>query len=361
MRFTLFSDFSDEEAVPSEVAWRSECPMIVSHGLAPVAHRLIHDRSIPVPEAVVKEFSDARFFDSAFTMTVVSRSRAGIDALRAAEIPFVVTKGPGIAKVCATVSDRPFADLDVVVGHDKFRSARDVLRHSGYAEQSRTIQPWDSFNWICREATNLRTPDGGSIDLHHRVSPWYWSSGLGLDHLVSGVEETAFFGVQLPLVSTVDNLLVAALHVVSDRSRPGQTFRVWRDLLILLNSCSIDDVVAAATRAGLADWLAWILGCLPDRVRPDEVVEALRDAPGDLTGGFRLRMLLPPGLASQNLLGHVFRLPWPNACWFVAGMVVPSPSYLELRYPTAHGRYVRWWLDSLRNVGPAERAGPAID
>jgi hypothetical protein len=361
MRFTLFADFGDDEPVPSDVAWRAECTSIVTHGLAPVAHRLIHDRSIPAPDDVVKEFRNARFNDSAFTMTVVSRSRAGIDGLRAAGIPFAVIKGPGIASVCGTVSDRPFADLDVVVQPERFLAARDVLRRSGYAEQSRTIQPWDSFNRICREATNLRTPDGGSIDLHHRVSPWYWSSGLSFDHLASGLEETDVFGVRLPLVSTVDNLLVAALHVVSDRSRPGQTFRVWRDLLILLDSCSVDDVVAAATRVRLTDWLAWILSCLPDSVRPDHVIDTLRASPEDLTGGFRLRMLLPPGLGSQHLLGHVFRLPWPNACWFVAGMAVPAPSYLKLRHPTERGRYVRWWVDSLRNAGPAERAGSAVD
>jgi hypothetical protein len=232
IRFTLFADFGDDEPVPSDVAWRAECTSIVTHGLAPVAHRLIHDRSIPAPDDVVKEFRNARFNDSAFTVTVVSRSRAGIDGLRAAGIPFAVTKGPGIASVCGTVSDRPFADLDVVVQPERFLAARDVLRRSGYTEQSRTIQPWDSFNRICREATNLRTRDGGSIDLHHRVSPWYWSSGLSFDYLASGLEETDVFGVRLPLVSTVDNLLVAALHVVSDRGRPGQTFRVWRDLLI---------------------------------------------------------------------------------------------------------------------------------
>lgn len=77
MRFTLFSDFSDREVWPSESAWRSEYPIIIDQGLAPVAHRLIRERSVHAPDDVIEAFSEARFFDSTFTMTVVGRSAAG--------------------------------------------------------------------------------------------------------------------------------------------------------------------------------------------------------------------------------------------------------------------------------------------
>jgi hypothetical protein len=70
----------------------------------------------------------------------------------------------------------------------------------------------------------------------------------------------------------------------------------------------------------------------------------------DLRGRFRLTKLMPPGIGANPLLGHAFRLPTPNSALFVAGMMVPSPSFLRRRYPDHHQRYLTWWRDSLRSI-----------
>jgi hypothetical protein len=304
---------------------------------------------------VLDQLQKANFDDMASTITMVKQSKAGVGALLSAGIPFVVTKGPGIAVEGVSISDRPYTDIDLIVDPSRFVKARSVLNSSGYTEHSRSVQAWDCFNRFCREAINLRTEDGGSIDLHHRVSPWYWSTGLTLDVLKSTEQAADVFGVRLPIVSLQHNLLVSALHVVSDKSRPGQTYRAWRDLLVLASGCPVDAVIDTASESGLSAWLTWILGCLPAEVQPVELLDRLVGRQRRLNGNWRLRMSLPPRFGSQHLLGQIFRLPVPHASLFTAGMLVPSPGYLRLRYPDETHRYLTWWRASLNSLGQEAR------
>jgi hypothetical protein len=205
------------------------------------------------------------------------------------------------------------------------------------------MQPWTSFDRYCREAVNLRTENGGSIDLHHRISPWCWSGGLSFDVLNSAATVKNVFGVSLPLASSEHNLLVSALHVVSDRSRPGQSYRIWRDLLVLASSCPPSVVIAAARQTGTSAWLRWILGCLPIEVQPKELLGLLDGDRRQIEKRLRLRMLLPPRFGSQHHFGQIFRLPVSHAALFTAGTLVPSPMFLRLRYPDDKYRYLKWW------------------
>jgi hypothetical protein len=158
------------------------------------------------------------------------------------------------------------------------------------------------------------------------------------------------FGVELPLASAPLNLMVAALHVVSDRGRPGQTFKVWRDLLVLTQSCSIDSVVECARKTRLTEWLRWILGNFPVQLQPTVLIEALSRDPQRSHGQARLRSLLPPRIGAQHpIFGRMIRIPLPQAAVFTAGMLVPSPSYLRLRYPDSMHRYLKWWRESPQN------------
>ena len=351
-RLVLFADFADQGPVPSADAWRAESAVIIGHGLSGVARRVIHERALPVPPEVLDAIQRSQFDEMALSAMTVNRSKDGIDALRAAGIRFAVTKGAGIAQVARAVADRPYVDLDVLVDPDRFTEAKAVLGARGYVEREHSRQPWDLFDRWCREAVNLRTATGGSIDLHHQVSPWYWSGPLSRSILEAEPGRSTVFGVEIPIVSPVHNFLVCALHVVSDKSRPGQTLRAWRDLLVLADACSVDAVVTAARQNGLCEWVAWILDCLPDEVRPTELRAGLDGQPSDLRGRFRLRTLIPPGYGAHPLLGHVFRLPVPNAALFAAGTIVPSREFLRHRYPEGRRHYRTWWRDSVGNINP---------
>ncbi|HEX3793980.1 MAG TPA: nucleotidyltransferase family protein [Acidimicrobiales bacterium] len=346
--FTLYGDFSRLPIVVTDSNWQAESKTIVSQGLAGVALRGIRSGSFAVQQSVIDEFSDAQFTDMASTSRVIKQSQDGLDCLRSASIPYVITKGAGIGLQCATVSDRPFMDIDVLVNPSDFKRALITLRANGYRERNQTMQTRDWFNRFCREAINLRSPNGGSIDLHHRISPWFWSKGIAFERLNGRSKTDRIFGTDLLIVSPADNLMIAALHVVSDKSRPGQTIRAWRDLLILVDKCSIDEVVRSARETGLTAWLAWILGCFPENVRPNELIEVLEIGNPKLDGIHRLRSILPPRIASRHpMVGRVFRLPLLNALLFVVGLFFPSREYLQIRYPDRSHSYLTWWRDSL--------------
>jgi len=345
-RLVLFTDIVEPVVLPTEADWVNELDVIVDQGLAGIACRVMRSQSIAVPEAAGAVLERAQFASQITSTRTLQCSSEGLSHLRGTGIPFVITKGAGIALLGNSMTDRAFIDVDVVVPPERFTEALIALRSLGYAERPLTMQPWDSFNRLCREAINLRNGDGGSIDLHHRVSPWYWSQDLSFEILAQGAASTTVSGVDLPLVSPVHNLLVAALHIVSDKSRPGQTFRAWRDLLILIDRCAVVDVVDAASNAGLVAWLYWIIGCLPTEVRPAELWEELSRLDTRLRGSSRLRMLMPPRIGTRHPIGQIFRLPLGAAAIFVAGSIVPSPRYLRIRYPNQNHRYVAWWRDS---------------
>lgn len=349
-RLVLFADFSDDIPAPSADAWQAEYAEVIGHGLSGVARRVIHERSLVVPPQALEAMQQAQFEELALSAMTANQSWQGIDALHTAGIRFAVTKGPGIASVGRALGDRPYIDLDVLVDPKRFAEAKSVLGSLHYVEREHSRQPWVQFDRWCREAVNLRTDTGGSIDLHHQVSPWFWSGRLSRSILNGESVPTTVFGVDLPVVPPVYNLLVCALHVVSDKSRPGQTLRAWRDVLVLANACRADEVVEAAGENGLSEWLAWILDCLPDEVKPLELRTALEPRRSDLRGRFRLKMLIPPGFGAHPLLGHVFRLPLPNAALFAAGTLVPSPDFLRRRYPSGRHNYRTWWRDSVRNI-----------
>jgi hypothetical protein len=350
MRCILLADFEEPQAEIAAGEWLADYETVIRHGLAGVAVRVIRENSFVVPPSVVDKLEKSQFEDMVHTSAIVLRSQTGIDALRSVDIPFVVTKGPGIARQGTALADRPYIDLDVVVDPKRFTEARRVLSSVGYSVESRSIQPWTAFDRYCQEATNLRTPEGGSIDLHHRVAPWYWSGGLTLDYLASAAETAKVFGVQLPLASPEHNLLVAALHVVSDKARPGQTLRAWRDLLVLARRCSTDSVVEAAEATELGAWILWILQCLPVEVQPIELVDGLQQKRHQIAGQWRLRMLLPPRLGSRHVLGLALRLPLKHAAIYGVGVMLPSPTFLRYRYPDESHRYLTWWRSALGNL-----------
>jgi hypothetical protein len=339
-RLVLFADFLAIEREPSLAEWQDEYSTIISHGLAGIALRVIRTESLSVPDDVMKGIRHAAFGAMALTMSVVKKSQAGVEALSSADIPFVITKGPGIASCSNSVSDRPFVDLDVLVGPSDFDRSRRILSSSGYRERRMAIQPWTWFARYAMEAVNLRTSDGGSIDLHHHISPWNWSDALG-SNVFDGARNHDVFGLRLPLVNAEYNLLVAALHVVSDQSRPGQTLRVWRDLLVLSSCCSTESVVATATSCGLTEWLAWIVRCLPEEVRPPGLLGALEAADDTFKGRWRLQMLLK--CAQHQAIGSIFRIPALNAVPYVGGSLVPSRSYMRIQYPGDDHPYLTRW------------------
>lgn len=331
---------------------------LVDRRLAGLTIRVVREKGLILPIAARSLLHDSEFSGVIASERAVMSNRDALRLLGERSIPYLVIKGPAIASQYGRPVERPFSDLDIVVQPQSFSATVALLgRTLGYREAARNHMPWRTFNTTCREAINLVGDAGGRLDVHHRVPPWVWARGLTFRTMFARRGTVLWHDMELPAASLEDNLLIAALHIFSDRNQPGTNLVAWRDVLTLSRVADPNVLVEYAMAANLTGWLQWIVGSLPEKVRPVLLTEALRDTPARVPRAVRLRMSQPPHFGSRHLVGHALRLPVPNGLLYLAGMTLPSPAFLREKYPDARaGRYRRWWTEALPRLLAARRS-----
>lgn len=327
---------------------------VIRQRLAPFLVRALAAESAQQPgqvtEAQRRQLSAAAFRSQLRTATVVNRSVPLLDQLTKARVAWAITKGPGIASSYTDPTLRVFDDLDIVVSVRDFSRALEVLRSSGLEESAGSEPPREALIRLCREAVNLHDDRGASVDLHDRVPPWLWTTRLTPAEIITSGRVLDVLGHRLRCASTEHNLLIASLHVVSDRNRPGASLLIWRDLVELGHAVKVESAVEVATRLGLGGWLLGTLLALPTQVRPQHLVEALENADPQLPHRGRLRYLLSLSDRSSVVVTQTARLPLWRGVVFVGAMAFPSRRFLRVRDLNLGS----WWLSALR--GPSRRA-----
>jgi glycosyltransferase involved in cell wall biosynthesis len=361
----LFLDFAAPSASLTSSWNTDDVAVLCQQRLAGVALRLLSEKRIKIPAAAETALRAASFAATAFSLQVISKSIPALEALEHHGIPFAISKGPGVARYSHGPVERPFTDLDVLVPPEHFRRGRQVLSNLGYREDTSSRPPWGWFDRYCREAVNLKSPLGGSIDLHHHIPPLLWTRQVQLPTLIGESRPCPVGDHTLPLLPAAQNLLIVALHVVSDHNSPGHTLMIWRDLLTLAPACDPVEVLGLARRHDLVGWLRWVIGEIPAQARPPQLWEALQQCHGRPRHQVRLTHLLPPHLGSRHMIGQVFRLPLPQASCYIAAMVLPSPRFLRQQVPDAPHPYRAWWRRSLQRIIVSQRdtqtdIGPSI-
>ena len=337
--------------------WREELPSIVNHRLAGLALAAARATGVDLDPKTLSSLQQTHTRECARVLVIEARAIEVADALRARGIAQVVTKGPGIARAYPDPSMRPFGDIDVLVPQDRFDPALRTLSGLGFREAG--PQPRSYFNRHCREAVNLKRDDGASLDLHHHIPPWIWGRRMDFPDVLARSEPIAVSGGSLQIACSVHNLMIAGLHVISDKGRPGRTLIVWRDLVSLSRSCEPESVVREARKFRL-DWLlGFVLRELPAFARPVELLDHLGPACPSRANAARLHLLLPPGIGSRHQISQALRLPFMNGLAFMAGYLLPSQAFLRSRF--GHGwSYLSWWDEALlrlREAGSGQQAG----
>jgi len=332
--------------------WSRELQVILQQRLTGLAVATIRASGVQPHPETRSALEEAQRLQAVLALNIEATAMEAAQGLHRATIPFVVTKGPGIASVYPQRSLRSFADIDVLVPPRLFEKAHSLLINLGYKEYFGR-GPRDYFNRWCREGVNLLREDGASIDLHHHVPPWVWGGRMSFVDFLAGSEPINLSGGTLPVASPAHNLLITTLHVISHRGHPGHKLLMWRDLVELSRVSDPRTVVRIAQDAQL-DWLlAFVLRALPPFARPRELLEAVgatRPRTGD---AFRLHRLLPPALGSRHQVAQIFRLPVPNAVAFLSGYLLPSQAFLHERFGNKYA-YSRWWRDAFGHFREAQ-------
>ncbi len=349
----LFLDLFHSGDVELPSSWDS--PLIgtlVDQNLEGLALRAQREHALPIPQETLNVLRLSHFNKMEHTSTVLRQSQLALEGLRNDHMEFVVTKGPGIAHLSKSPGDRVFSDLDIVVRGSDFVRALGILALDGYFERPETQPPREMFGRQCREAINLRSHNGGSIDLHHRIPPWLWSCGLRFDQLIRETTIIEYQGSEFPVADVTTNVLVTALHVFSDQGRPGRTLRTWRDLVFLLEQCDVESIALAAEESELCGWLHWIASCLPEKLRPHDLLERLEESEKEICHKTRLLLALGEPTVERPALEQLLRLPLRGWLTFGLSMLLPRRAYVEFRSGGFRHPYLRWWTKAFAGTTP---------
>lgn len=352
----LFFGVDGAPEVPdSREAWEAELPGIVRHRLGGLGLAAARHAGIEQDDPIMKTLTAAHRRVASWSSLVEALTLPAVTALDRMGIPYVCTKGVGIARLYPEQSWRPFRDIDLLVDPKHFNRAMEVFETLGFAEHLSIRQPRAYFDRFCREAVNLVREDGAAVDLHHHVPPWVWGERMDFNAMRQRAVPYISHGVEIPLAAPVHNLLVAVLHVISDRGRAGYELLMWRDLHVLAAACDADELATAATESRL-DWIvSFVLGALPAYARPEALLSRLQGAPIPRVAGMRLRGLVPPAPLARHQIARALRYPAPNALAFLYGFGFPSREFLRRRFgsPTAYGA---WWKVAMSGLVSAARA-----
>ena len=289
--------------------------------------------------------------DALRTMAVIATAAPALRCLSSAAIPFVVIKGPAVARFHPQPTSRPFGDLDVLVPRSRFQDAAAILHGLGFRQPLRTRPPWNWFDPICREGENFHRPDGANIDLHHCIAPWVFAKEITFQGLLARSEHGHVAGAAVRFPSIADCLVVSALHLINDLGKADASLMSWRDVIILSELLGTQATRKAFANAGLAWFAPYILtttAYLKTQTLPPDSPPAERHPLRAASQRARLRLLGwdRDTLIARHPIVGVVRLPAPRALAFLAGSVVPSPCYVR----TKHGGYVSYWRKAERSV-----------
>ena len=129
---------------PAPSDWLAEADAIIDARLAAVALRMLDDTGASGDPSV--QNAKDRYLPAARalayeTMAVTLGAKGALGALNDHGIPFVVVKGPSMARFYPRADLRPFSDIDIVVPERHFPTAYKIVRAIGYRRARRARSP----------------------------------------------------------------------------------------------------------------------------------------------------------------------------------------------------------------------------
>jgi hypothetical protein len=153
-----------------------------------------------------------------------------MNQLDGAEVPALVLKGPALALIAyGGISARKYIDIDVLVRERDAAAAAETLIAAGYRGRTYDRQAFESG--FFRNTSDEFASERGAclVDLHWKVSDWYFPFGPDEDAMWSRTERVNLKGHALLTLGAGDHLLFLCAHA----SKHG-----WPDLL------SVADIAA---------------------------------------------------------------------------------------------------------------------
>ncbi len=326
--------------------WEAAVPEIVAQRLALPAFERVGRSNSHAPMELVSALREAVVDSSLVPLRVMASTAPALATMNAHGLPYLVFKGPTVARLHPRYSSRSFSDIDVLVDAPDFATSMGVLESIGF--RPLMSPPWPWFDRYCREGVNLRNPQGGAIDLHHRIPPWYFGSKLSFRRLMNNSIAGEVAGVPVRFPRVEDGAVIAGLAILNDLYKADASLVSLRDLY------RYDDLLGRRVFLNAFEeyelrWLGKLMGATLDEFRTEPVSHPSRLVSCPPLAVARLHALgwSHSTVLTRHPVGWVARLPLLNALAFLIGSAVPDPRYVRQQH---HG-YREYWsksIDTLR-------------
>jgi len=183
-----------------------------------------------------------------------------VAAFDAAAIPYILLKGPSIARWLYPSGGRSYCDTDLLVPADEFDRAERVIRSMGFVGRKDEFHPLERN--VVPEETALVRPEGsdlgpvGVVDLHRNLSSLPFSDSVLWNAFSADTELIPIAGVNVRVLGRT----ALALHIVQHAVHHGFGFHTDEDLRRAIAVMSLDDwrpVVDLAKELGISDVLGF--------------------------------------------------------------------------------------------------------
>jgi hypothetical protein len=317
--------------------------------LAPYVVKALGDGMLELEAASSSRLRDASFEAARQSLWAMRCSRKPLGALRDRGIDFVIIKGPAVAELCRDVTQRFFADIDILVPPTQFAIALEILRDAGFTAPDRAQPPWPSFSTMTRESVNLHSSEGGNIDVHHHIPPWALSTRLHARDVISRSHAHTSEQGTIYYAAAEESIVIAALHVLNDLWKQKSGLQSWRDILLLGQLLGPERTIDSFKEYGCESLLHAIIRALRPVVPDSAIASGIATIyPTPRRSRLRLDLL---GWSHASALTRVplawpARLPLARGLLFLVGSAVPSPAYVT----QADGGYLHYWKRCLRET-----------
>ena len=239
----------------------------------------------------------------------------------------ILIKGPAVAdRYYPRRQLRPFVDLDLLVPADRLRIAAKALSARGF-ETLEEFRPGFAETFGHDLHVVRRVGDLLLLELHWRVGDD--RVGLRLDHarIAADAVRLDVEGAPVAVPSDADQLLILALHLLSDRAKR----LAWIHDLALVGAAASDDTWAAAfDDAGEELGLAWVLHRALDYARRFLLFDRPRPAaPGPPPPWGPLRAVEEIDVYAAPHVGHLLALDWRARAGYLRTVLVPGRGGLD--------------------------------
>jgi hypothetical protein len=297
---------------------------------------------------------DADPLSTARALVVDAAAAEAASALAAAEVPFLLLRGPALAAVLYDdPAQRPYLDADLLVEPERLSEAEAALAGAGFDESPLEAafpegRPQHAHTW--------RTASGGVVDVHRTLIGVAAPPSTAWRVLSAEVETMSVQGVRVDVPSLSARGLIVALHAAHHVDTAGQ---------------ALDDLERAVSRLEHTRWLE-----AAELARKLEAVGPFVSGLSLVPDGRELLLRLNLSPAASPLAGadrgersfHVAQgILWLRSTpgtlgklRFARTRLLPSPRTMRQRSQLARrglgglgAAYVVRWLDALRHLPKA--------